>query len=131
MSDPDVLTWRDIPLFIALALVHLVVRNAPGAWTSRLFDPCEVSDLEPPDEELPGLLALGRRVQHAAWKLGLRDSCLAESLILQALLKRQGFRAAIRLGAGLVNGQMRAHAWVEIGTTAITINPGFHRLEVE
>lgn len=40
-------------------------------------------------------------------------SCLTRSVVLHALLVRQGGRPVIVIGAARVGGRLRAHAWVE------------------
>jgi len=41
--------------------------------------------------------------------------CLPRSLVLWALLRRQGFSPVLRFGARNTDGRFEAHAWVEIG----------------
>jgi len=40
-------------------------------------------------------------------------TCLPRSLVLQALLHRQGIEADLRIGVRREAGELRAHAWVE------------------
>lgn len=39
--------------------------------------------------------------------------CLPQSLALQALLRRQGLSAELRIGVRRADGKLQAHAWVE------------------
>jgi len=45
--------------------------------------------------------------------------CLARSLALQYLLACEGIESELLLGARTLGGQFEAHAWVEVGTTAL------------
>lgn len=42
-----------------------------------------------------------------------RMTCLTRSLALQALLRRQGVEADLRIGVRREDGRLQAHAWVE------------------
>lgn len=61
----------------------------------------------------PGRLA--RLVAVAARYHLLPLACLPRSLALQALLRRQGAGARLRIGVCREGGALRAHAWVEHG----------------
>ncbi|HXS15590.1 MAG TPA: lasso peptide biosynthesis B2 protein, partial [Polyangiaceae bacterium] len=59
--------------------------------------------------------AAGRRVP--------RDiKCLPRALALQRMLRRRGAAAEVRFGARRVDGEFRAHAWLEYGGTVILGN---------
>lgn len=48
-----------------------------------------------------------------------RVRCLQRSLVLWCLLERNGIGSEIRYGARKENGQIQAHAWVEINGVAL------------
>src|SRR5262245_27909994 len=54
------------------------------------------------------------RLVEAAARHHLRPmTCLTRSLVLQALLRRQGIEADLPIGVRQEDGMLRAHAWVE------------------
>jgi hypothetical protein len=78
---------------------------------------------------LPRVQALLRRLEHTraieadrtAWIVGAAArhqlwtvSCLERSLVLQSLLDRRTLRTELRIGVRLEDGELRAHAWVEV-----------------
>lgn len=55
---------------------------------------------------------------HAAARHVPRTGCLTQALVLRFLLARHGYAAHIRIGVARGDdGKLRAHAWVESGTT--------------
>ena len=67
----------------------------------------------PAREDLPAAQAAARIVHSAARWSPLPASCLARSLVLCRLLRRQGLFADLRIGVAKPNGRFEAHAWVE------------------
>ncbi|MCP9929788.1 lasso peptide biosynthesis B2 protein [Cyanobium sp. AMD-g] len=57
---------------------------------------------------------MGRLVNSVAHFVLPADNCLTRSLYLQWLLRRRGILGDLLLGVQLENGQLRAHAWVEV-----------------
>lgn len=51
-----------------------------------------------------------------------RVRCLQRSLVLWCLLERNGIDSEIRYGARKEDGQLQAHAWVEVGGVALHDN---------
>ena len=49
--------------------------------------------------------------------------CLPRSLVLWALLRRQGFSPALRFGARNTDGRFEAHAWVEYQGQVVNDRP--------
>lgn len=56
---------------------------------------------------------LARLVDTAARCYPRPMSCLPRSLVLEALLRRHGVEADLRIGVRRENGKLRAHAWIE------------------
>lgn len=56
------------------------------------------------------VIAVRRAIRKAT---GLNGTCLANSLILWALLRKQGLNSTIRIGVRKRNGAFEAHAWLE------------------
>ncbi len=50
----------------------------------------------------------------AARHLFFTPTCLEQSLVLAAMLRRRGFDAALRIGARKQTGRFEAHAWVDV-----------------
>ena len=53
-------------------------------------------------------------VETAARHSWLRPTCLRKSLVLCALLQKQGLKARLVIGTTSPSGAFRAHAWVEV-----------------
>jgi len=131
MFQPEPLTWRDAPVMAALLMFHLGAKVCPSSWYASFVESEPSNDAEPDENQMRDLQALGRRVFFMARKLHLTDSCLAQCIVVRLLLRLRGFHARIRLGAGIVNGDLRTHSWVEVGGQAITRRHGFQPLETE
>ena len=131
MFQPEPITWRDAPLLLALAVTHWVVKVCPSRWYASFISSDPPSRAIPGEEKLQHFQALGRRVFFMAKRLHLTDSCLAQCILVRSLLRIRGCPAYIRLGAGIVNGELRTHSWVEVGGVAVTRQHGFQVLEVE
>ena len=52
---------------------------------------------------------VGAASRHHLWPM----TCLPRSIALQALLRRHGIEADLRIGVRREDGELRAHAWVE------------------
>lgn len=68
----------------------------------------------PQPASLDALRHMGRLVNAAAHIVLPPDNCLTRSLVLQWLLRRRGVLTDLRIGVQLSNGQLHAHAWVEL-----------------
>lgn len=89
-----------------LALRFLPVSRA-GALLGRLGGRPRKRPTGVPADRLARLVAIAGR-HHL-----LPMTCLPRSLALQALLRRQGIEAELRIGVRREAGELRAHAWVE------------------
>ena len=58
---------------------------------------------------------IGALVATAAGHAPFGSSCLARSLVLSWLLRREGIDGELRIGVRLVDAGLDAHAWVESG----------------
>lgn len=65
---------------------------------------------QPPLDELK---RTGMLVNAAAHRVLGPDNCLPRSLYLWWLLRRRGVRCELRIGVRMVDGALKAHAWVE------------------
>lgn len=59
-----------------------------------------------------------KRIDHTTWVVGLSarvtfSRCLARSLALSRVLARRGVATDVRIGVQTVEGELKAHAWVE------------------
>ena len=68
--------------------------------------------------------------QRLAWLVGIvsrngpyRATCLRQSLLLWALLRRRGIPADLRIGVGKDSELLRAHAWLELGGEIVNDAP--------
>lgn len=74
-----------------------------------------IQHLPPPTSaQLAEARALGEAVNAAARHTPFPATCLSRSLVLLWMLGRRGVAAQLCVGARLQNGQLDAHAWVEI-----------------
>jgi hypothetical protein len=101
-----------LPLFWArvklLGRCDLGPRQSDGALPDR-SDP----------DSLHAATHMGRLVNSVAHHVLPPDNCLTRSLYLQWLLRRRGMGSDLRLGVQLDNGQLFAHAWVEVAGHAV------------
>jgi hypothetical protein len=65
-----------------------------------------------------------RSVRSAALNGFCRTTCLHESLVLWALLRREGLNPTLRFGARRRDGAFEAHAWVELGSLKVDTGTG-------
>lgn len=92
-----------------LLVADLALRFLPLARVQGLL--ARLPALPPASRPLPGRLAslVGSAARHH-----LRPAtCLTRALTLQALLRRQGHQAELRIGVRREGGALQAHAWVE------------------
>lgn len=91
-----------------LLLADLAVRVLPVHRVEALLRRLGGRSGRPVD---PGRLArlVGAASRHHLWPM----TCLPRSLALQALLRRHGISADLRIGVRREAGELRAHAWIE------------------
>lgn len=74
-----------------------------------------LSSKVPESAEGAGTVTTIARMEAAAARhLFFTPTCLVQSLVLAAMLRRRGFDAQLRIGARKEAGQFEAHAWVEL-----------------
>jgi Transglutaminase-like superfamily len=95
--------------WLCLLVAGLAIRVLPLPRIERLLARLAPARRVTPLE--PGRLA--RLVGIAARHHLLPLACLPQSLALQALLRRQGVGAELRIGVRREDRMLRAHAWVE------------------
>lgn len=103
---------------VRLSLQLLGLRRTQ-AWLARRPAPPPPN----PTEESGRVETTVRLVLLAARHQRPCDNCLARSLTLWALLRRQGIAAEVRVGTRPAAGRLEAHAWVEWRGRALT-DPG-------
>jgi len=86
-----------------MCVLHLARWNAVGSECS----------LTQPADALNQAQQTARAVSFAARHGICRASCLHQSLVLWWLLRRQGLKAAFRIGVRIESGNIEAHAWLE------------------
>lgn len=96
--------------WVYLLLADLALRVLPvprvGALL-RIFGGRTRKEISIPADRLAHLVGIaGRHHLHPM-------TCLPRSLALQALLRRHGIEADLRIGVRREAGELRAHAWVE------------------
>ena len=68
-------------------------------------------------------IANGERLARLAGIAGrhgpMKETCLRQSLLLYALLRRNGCAPQLMIGANRESGRFTAHAWVELGGVAL------------
>lgn len=104
---------------LAQALVLLPLSTVGRrVWTYRRIR-AALTALLPPRLEAPArdpsqAQAIARAVQIAAGRSLLQPTCLDRSLVLWALLRRNGSDADLRIGVRKDGDAFAAHAWVEL-----------------
>ncbi len=82
-------------------------------------------------------LAAAERVAELAGIAGRRgvitSTCLRQSLVVHAILRKRGLKPELKLGVRKRDGAVDAHAWVEVGSQALNSNAlgadGFRSLQ--
>lgn len=82
-----------------------------------------LGSVRPIPMDIEDIQALGRLVNIAARHTLGRGNCLTRSLLLGWLLRRRGVRGDLRIGVQLVDGSLRAHAWVECDGVPVNDQP--------
>ncbi len=110
----------------AMALRLVGLRRWQSA-VARLLAPGPASRERWPEAALERARLTARMVQ-AAERHGLgRPNCLAESLVLLWLLRRQGIASELRIGVRKQGDRLEAHAWVEHCGKVLNDLGGVHR----
>ncbi len=97
---------------IALLLARFAVRVMPAekivSWASR--------SPRRPDRFTPTTLiqAICRTVDEVGERPWMRAVCLPKAIAAQAMLRRRGVGGHLCLGAGRKEGELAAHAWLEL-----------------
>lgn len=86
------LSLRVLPVTRVEALMRRL-----GGRSRSAAEPCRLARL------------VGAAARHHLWSM----TCLPRSLALQALLRRHGIEADLRIGVRREGGELQAHAWVE------------------
>jgi len=115
------LSWRSRGLLIRAWLLLSIAAPALGAfgfrWTRAVLGPPAVTPAGRHD--LAEAQAFARIVFAAASRNPFRPNCLARSLVLFRLLRRQGLDAELQIGVATLDGTFAAHAWIEHGGVAL------------
>jgi hypothetical protein len=103
--------------FVALALVDVALR---AVGLQRLMG--QVQPAHPLETEHIASVEEIRRAQHYADVIEatsrhhvVRSQCLQRSLVLHRWLHRESIPSELRIGVRKDNGELKAHAWVELG----------------
>ena len=128
--------WRDLPradrntllaMLPALALLSLGLRLFGYARLRRWIERASTHATSRPATQ--GDIATGERLARLASIAGrhgpVAATCLRQSLLVYGMLRKRGLAPELKLGVRRTNGTFDAHAWVELGGTAL----GQHTLE--
>ncbi len=107
------------PLLLALAATQLLLRTMRFNGTRRLL-----SRLPGRPREVDVSLLAQRivRASHSRPLVAMGVDCVAESLVLEALLRSSGLDPALRLGVD-PKDPGSAHAWVELDGVPVNDDP--------
>lgn len=127
--DPEACTlfhWATLLLpCVGLSLRVRGFKSTKAALERRLS-----AASERPLPNVPAVETVGRtaRMVHAALRYGVvRSTCLAESLALWYLLRKQRVNAELRIGVRKTGQKFEAHAWVEFEGVALNQPEAQHR----
>lgn len=115
------LLWR---AFVALAMVDLGLRTR---GFRSLIDQAQAGVAS--DERSVGVEDLARARRYARWvRVASRfhvvpAHCLHRSLTLHRWLLKEGLPSNLRIGVRKENGELKAHAWVELGGETLNDPP--------
>jgi hypothetical protein len=108
-------------LAVSLPAVELSLRRfgarRTSAWLQRWLAPHVAR--APSSADLEAADALARLASIAGRHGPVAARCLSQALLVQALLRHRGLDACVRVGVRKQEGQLDAHAWVELGGRAL------------
>jgi len=107
--------WADYATLSEAVVLALVVEAAVRyvsfsrllGWFDRV-ESCRASS-HVPAQRLPGFVSAAYRL------VPMRATCLRESLVLYAMLRRRGLSPRLRIGVARQTDALLAHAWIECG----------------
>ncbi len=74
-------------------------------------------------EDLAQAQRYARWIETASRVQLVRARCLHRSLVLHEWLRHRGLPSELRIGVRKENGELRAHAWVELGEQVVNDSP--------
>ncbi|MGE3993300.1 lasso peptide biosynthesis B2 protein [Pseudorhodoplanes sp.] len=101
---------REAAVILALArlAVHILPANRVFAWADWPLR--RVRRFETDQAEW-----VAWAVDHAATLPGMKALCLPRALAAHAMLRRRGIASRLCLGVANNDGELAAHAWIEVG----------------
>jgi hypothetical protein len=103
---------------VALIYARMRLLVAPRGSLLRAAAPLASREASESDVQLAHMLDLA--IARVARRGVIRAACLPRALALEWMLRRRGIHGArICLGAAMMGGVFSAHAWVELGGTAL------------
>lgn len=127
------LSWRQRWLLLqAFAILPVIVLGLRLLGYQRLRSLLLRLSSAPPDHTHTTLILqqgqeTARLTQAAASRLPFWVSCLAQSITIWWLLRRQSLASDIRIGVNRNDGDFQAHAWVEINGIILNDKADVHQ----
>jgi len=103
---------------VLLPIVSLCLRVLGFRWCRALWER-PVAGRHHTTTTLDEARALAGGVRLAAAHGLHHPKCLPQSILLDWLLRRRGIESSLRLGSRMFEGQLQAHAWVDVAGEAL------------
>ncbi|GAB5447465.1 lasso peptide biosynthesis B2 protein [Gymnodinialimonas sp.] len=110
----------DVPLVLA---IHLGVRLVGLARIRRILRRIPLGKAPPPTDSALIVEHTRLRLRLVKMRLPWCGNCLSRSLAIWLLLRRHGVDSALRIGAMMKDGGLKAHAWVEFEGKPVNAGP--------
>jgi hypothetical protein len=121
LSLPATSWWVLFQAWICILVMDLGLRCGARSKLQRMASPSDVRGSEEPSPA-GSTSSCRARAEHLAHLVDLAACfhlhsvrCLTRALTLQYLLTRRGLSTVLRFGVRTEGGQLRAHAWLELG----------------
>lgn len=101
--------------FVSLAAVEVALRVLGYGRLVERIDAASASRREVDPEDLRRARRYARWLEVASRYHIVRARCLHRSLALHRWLRQQGLPSELRIGVRKEDGELKAHAWVELG----------------
>jgi len=115
--------WRLLRAYIDLFLVELGLRIRGFQWVERRVERGAQTSRPVLHDDVRRARRYARSIETAARQHVVHAECLHRSLVLQAWLRREFLPSTLQIGVRKLNGELKAHAWVELAGQVVNDEP--------
>lgn len=116
--------WSCLHALVAVARTDVELRTIGYLRSVRRAERLAPPTHAPTALEVRAARHMARRVGVASTIYPLHAECLHRAVTLHRLLRRAGLEGVLRIGVRKVEGELNAHAWVELAGEVVSDPPG-------